>query len=179
MKAKGSNDTSECNTFDTARAPTLVEMSKMQAPVAIPSAETTLNQPRFFSSKLMNSCVVASERTRAICSLIIASLVVIAAVDYPLLGIDLVSSQSVIASRPLYMVLLMDVTIVLTRMYRERGNAPEDAEDARLIHNEDRHNWTEAIKLLERGLAIYQAFRGAFIDCSIYLVVVICGLSLI
>jgi len=120
-----------------------------------------------FSSRELNYCILASESTRALSSLIIASMVVF----YYFI------SKSVLASRPLYILLLTDVTIVLARLYggktivveeneREKGKAPGDG-----------HSWGDAVKLLERGLVAYQALRGAFIDCSIYLVVVVCGTS--
>jgi hypothetical protein len=48
-----------------------------------------------------------------------------------------------------------------------------------MVSKEDGDNWVGAVKLLERGLTVYQAVRGIFIDCSVYLVVVICALSLL
>lgn len=84
-------------------------------------------------------------------------------------------SESVVASRPLYIILLTDVTIVLARMILVRR---EDVEEERVVVPQDGHNWVEAVKLLERGLVVYQAIRGVFIDFSVYVVVVICGLSL-
>lgn len=112
---------------------------------------------------------------RIFCALIIAFLVVLSYVDYALFGVNLVKSESVVASRPLYIILLTDVTIVLARMILVRR---EDVEEERVVVPQDGHNWVEAVKLLERGLVVYQAIRGVFMDFSVYVVVVICGLSL-
>lgn len=191
LKRKASNEASEGINFDIRNldqhlqervTPTEAynKMTEVQTSIVTPSIRKASDKPNFFSSKRINSCIIASQRSRVICSLIIASLVLISYIDYPLLGINIVSSESIIASRPLYIVLLTDVTIVLVRLFRERGNhGTEESERERMVSKEDGDNWVGAVKLLERGLAVYQAVRGIFIDCSVYLVVVICALSLL
>lgn len=143
------------------------------------SVQKPLSQAKLFSSKRINSCIIASERTRAICSLIIACVVVISNIDYPLIGFDIMSSDSFIASRPFCIILLTDVTIVLALLFLESGNDSEEVDEEKVAGKEDEDNWTGAVKLLERGLVLYQIIRGIFIDCSVYLVVVIFGLSLV
>ncbi|XP_047152375.1 uncharacterized protein LOC124824054 [Vigna umbellata] len=123
----------------------------------------------FFSSRELNYCILASESTRALSSLIIASVVVF----------HYLISKSVLASRPLYILLLTDVTIVLARLYGGKTIAVEENEGEKGKTPGDGHSWGDAVKLLERGLVAYQALRGAFIDCSIYLVVVVCGTSFV
>ncbi|XP_042971022.1 uncharacterized protein LOC122303335 isoform X1 [Carya illinoinensis] len=137
------------------------------------------HQPRLFTSKRIHSCIVASENTRVICSLIIAFLVVFSYVDYPLFGRNIVNSKSIVASRPLYILLLTDVSIVFARVYLEKRREFDEAEEERVVLQEDGQNWEKAEKVLERGLVAYQAIRAIFIDCSVYAVVVICGLSLL
>ncbi|OMO54116.1 hypothetical protein CCACVL1_28041 [Corchorus capsularis] len=134
------------------------------------------NQPNFFSSKRLNSCIIASERTRSFCALLISFLVLVSYIDFPLIG----RSQSIIASRPVYIILLTDVTVVLGRLFLNKEGEPEEAaEDEKAGSNlTNRQNWTGAVKLLERGLVAYQTIRALFIDFSIYAAVVICGLSL-
>ncbi|KAG5000800.1 hypothetical protein AAZX31_08G203900 [Glycine max] len=126
------------------------------------------NKDTFFSSRELNICILASEPTRALSSLIIALLVVF----YYMI------SERVLASRPLYILLLTDVTIVLARLYGGKASVLEEAEGEKVKATGDGHNWGDAVKLMERGLVTYQAIRGLFIDCSIYLVVVVCGTSL-
>lgn len=135
-------------------------------------------QTNFFTSKRLNLCIVESENMRIMCSLIIALLVVLSYVDYTLFGMNIVNSESVVASRPLYIILLTDVTIVMARLVYFREADEEEREVSSSQDNEGQ-SWAEAVKLLERGLAVYQAIRGIFIDFSVYVVVVICGLFFI
>ncbi|KAK3219745.1 hypothetical protein Dsin_013715 [Dipteronia sinensis] len=137
---------------------------------------TKPNQNKLFSSKRIHYCIIYSQGTRSFCALVIALLVVLSYMDYPLLNI--VSSDSIVASRPLYILLLTDVTIVVAQVYLENRRESEEAEAERLAQEEG-HNLVEAIVLMERGLVVYQIIRGVFIDFSIYAVVVICGLSLV
>ncbi|CAJ1951183.1 unnamed protein product [Sphenostylis stenocarpa] len=121
-----------------------------------------------FASRELNYCILASEPTRALSSLIIALVVVF----YYLI------SKSILASRPLYILLLTDVTIVFARLFGGKAIVVEETEEEKGKTPGDGHSWGDAVKLLERGLVVYQAIRGVFIDCSIYLVVVVCCTSL-
>ncbi|XP_007024130.2 PREDICTED: uncharacterized protein LOC18595909 [Theobroma cacao] len=136
------------------------------------------NQPNFFSSNRLNSCIIASERTRSFCALLIALFVLLSYIDYPLLGMNIVRSESIVASRPLYIILLTDLTVVLGQMFLDKKGDSEEAENKKAGSQNNRQSWAGAVKLLERGLVAYQTIRALFIDCSIYAVVVICGLSL-
>lgn len=145
------------------------------------------NQRRVsLTPKQISSCIMSSEATRIICSLTIALLVVLSYVDRPLLGRNLVKSESVVASRPFYILLLTDITILLARLSIERRRAMEKAkeeeeeEEERMSrHEEDGQNWAGAIKVLETGLVVYQSICAVFMDFCVYAVVVICGLSFV
>ncbi|CAL0308762.1 unnamed protein product [Lupinus luteus] len=104
----------------------------------------------FFSSRELNLSILASETTRAVCSLIIALLVVF----------FYMISERIAATRPLYIVLLTDMTIVLGRLYREKGRALEETEGENVETPRDGHSWGDAVKLMERGLVAYQAIRA-------------------
>ncbi|KAK4764972.1 hypothetical protein SAY86_026062 [Trapa natans] len=145
-------------------------------PLPAASPPPCQQKPDLFSSKRLNSCILESERTRGCCAFILAVLVVLSYVSYPLFGSHVVKSGSVVASRPLYILLLADVTIVFARLLSMPRNFEETAEE-RKVTREENQNWVEAVKVLERGLVAYQTVRAIFIDCSIYMVVVICGLS--
>lgn len=123
----------------------------------------------FFSSRELNFSILASENTRALSSLIIALVVVF---------YYIISSEGIFASRPIYVVLVTDVTIVVYRIYREKTRVLKERQGQMVEAGEDGQSWGDAVKLLERGLVLYQAIRGFFIDCSIYLVVVVCCISL-
>lgn len=137
---------------------------------------------KIFTSKGLNSCIIASENTRIYCALVIGFLVVLSYIDYPLFGMNIVRSESVVASRPVYILLLTDVTIVLARLFyleKQRGFMEAEEETKVAQAQDDGENWEGAVKVLERGLVVYQAIRGFFIDCSVYIVVVVCGVSLV
>ncbi|XP_023523624.1 uncharacterized protein LOC111787802 [Cucurbita pepo subsp. pepo] len=145
-----------------------------------PLPKTKPSKPRLITSKRLNASILASQTTRVFCSLIIASLAILSQVDIPLTIIrNIVRSETVMASKPLYILLLTNATIVVARMLAEkqkdRGEAEEECEKMK----EDAQNWDSAVKVLERGLVFYQAFRAFFIDFSVYAVVVICGLSVL
>ncbi|XP_062023466.1 uncharacterized protein LOC133739690 [Rosa rugosa] len=147
-----------------------------KSPTNTDQPQSQRRRTNFFSSKILNLCIVESENMRIVCSLIIALLVVLSYVDYALFGMNIVNSESVVASRPLYIILLTDVTVVMARLVYFR-EADEEERMVSSSQDNEGHSWAGAVKLLERGLVVYQAIRGIFIDFSVYAVVVICGLS--
>ncbi|XP_047963959.1 uncharacterized protein LOC125208395 isoform X2 [Salvia hispanica] len=121
--------------------------------------------------KDINQSIISSEKTRLFCSLAIALLVLLSHID-PIFIV--VKSESLIASRPLYAVLLSDLliaaaTLALLSFWREAEQEVEFEKDV---------NWDGAVKVLEWGIILHQTARAIFIDCSLYLAIVICGLSL-
>ncbi|TYG75941.1 hypothetical protein ES288_D03G073400v1 [Gossypium darwinii] len=140
------------------------------------------NQPNLFSSKLVNSCIIASERARSLCALFIAICVLLSHINFPLLGLSIGRSDSNVASKPLYVILLTDLAIVLSRLFLDKKgvvSAEVEEEKPAAASQENKENWDGAVMLLERGLVAYQTMRALFIDFSIYAVVVICGTSLL
>lgn len=129
-----------------------------------------------FSLRDVNSCILISENKRVICSVMISLLVVL---SYAHLPLSIARSNSFVASRPLYILLLTDFTIVIARIVRKEVVPDEErAKDGERVKDFG-HNWDGALTILEYGLVLYQTIRAIFIDCSFYLVIVICGLSLI
>ncbi|KAG5619067.1 hypothetical protein H5410_018891 [Solanum commersonii] len=128
---------------------------------------------RLFSLRDINCCILISENKRVICSVMISLLVVLSYAHIPL---SIARSNSFVASRPLYILLLTDFTIVIARIVRKEVVPDEErAKDT----ERGKDNWDGALSILEYGLVLYQSIRAIFIDCSFYLVIVICGLSLI
>ncbi|KAK6795840.1 hypothetical protein RDI58_009295 [Solanum bulbocastanum] len=129
-----------------------------------------------FSLRDINACILISENKRVICSVMISLLVVLSYAHIPL---SIARSNSFVASRPLYILLLTDFTIVIARIVRKEVVPDEErAKDTQRVKDFG-HNWDGALSILEYGLVLYQSIRAIFIDCSFYLVIVICGLSLI
>lgn len=118
----------------------------------------------------INFSIISSENTRAICSFVIAVLVVLSHINLPH---KVIKSKSLIDYRPLYAVMLSDLLIVsATLALLSQGK--ENEREAKL---EKDVNWDGAVKLLEWGLILYQTIRAVFIDCSLYLAIVVCGLA--
>lgn len=177
IDGQGEPQLNKCGTGIKAIQTSMDDRTKIQPFLGASIVQRT---PKLFTSRGINSCIIACESTRVISAVIIAFLVVLSYVDFPLFGRNIVKSESVVASRPLYILLLTDVTIVLARLYLEKRRDSDDAEEERIVPREDHgHNWEKAEKILERGLVAYQIVRAIFIDCSVYAVVVICGLSLL
>ncbi|GMI86154.1 hypothetical protein HRI_002284700 [Hibiscus trionum] len=142
--------------------------------------KTSRNQPIQFSSKLLNSCITASERPRSLCALVISLCVLLSHINFPLLGLSIGTAQSNVASKPLYIILLTDFAIVLGRLFLGKKGVSGEAEEEKPAASQDnKENWDATVMLLERGLAAYHTIRALFTDFSIYAVVVICGTSLL
>ncbi|CAN4088924.1 unnamed protein product [Withania somnifera] len=134
------------------------------------------NLLHLFSLRDINSCILISENKRVTCSVMISFLVIL---SYAHLPHSIARSNSFIASRPLYILLLTDLTIVVARIVRKEVVPDEVRAEDREQVKDFGHNWDGAVMILEYGLVLYQTIRAIFIDCSFYLVIVICGLSLI
>ncbi|TMW93385.1 hypothetical protein EJD97_011815 [Solanum chilense] len=129
-----------------------------------------------FSLRDINSCIIISENKRIICSVMISLLVVLSYAHIPL---SIARSNSFVASRPLYILLLTDFTIVIARIVRKEVISDEErAKDTERVKDFGQ-NLDGALSILEYGLVLYQTIRAIFIDCSFYLVIVICGLTLV
>ncbi|GER52428.1 phosphorylase b kinase gamma catalytic chain, partial [Striga asiatica] len=127
---------------------------------------------RFISLNEINFSIISSEDTRAICSVVLAILVVLSYITLPP---NEVKPKSLLAYKPLYVVLLTDVFIVCVKLAPYAHIRKEYVMEPKM--KEDGDNWGGAVKLLEFGLVLHQTIRALFIDCSFYFVVVVFGLS--
>ncbi|RAL41735.1 hypothetical protein DM860_008917 [Cuscuta australis] len=123
-----------------------------------------LPHPATFSLKDVNACVLSSENTRLVCSITIALLA----------GTS--QSNSIIASTPLCLLILTDVAIVAAWLLVPPLAAGRQQQEEK---EEENGGWKGAFAMLEVGLVVYQVFRALFIDCSFYIVVLLCGLCLL
>ncbi|GFP99670.1 hypothetical protein PHJA_002111100 [Phtheirospermum japonicum] len=123
----------------------------------------------------INFSIISSEDTRVICSVVLAILVVL---SYIALPNNDVKPKSLIAYKPLYVVVLTNVFIVAAKLAPYAQIKKECYKEPMMTGDEDGDNWGGAVKLLELGLVLHQTIRAIFIDCSFYLVVVVCGLSM-
>lgn len=138
---------------------------------------TRVNQPSLFSCQKVHSCIISSQNIRSFCALILGLLVVLSYIDYRIFRINIVNSDWIAAFRPLYILLLTDVTIVLAQVLLG-GRSNSEGEKEKVITEEEEDSLTQAVEVMEKGLVVYTITRAVFIDFSIYVVVVVCGLSL-
>ncbi|KAJ9559150.1 hypothetical protein OSB04_013764 [Centaurea solstitialis] len=141
----------------------------------------TSNKPRKLESQThlhatltpsrIRPAITASENIRRNCSVIIALLALLSYSGFPVLGSGVI--KGIVLFRPLVLLLLTNVTIVaapllLENVKREdrRGSATGEAGFA--------NNLGAA---LEWGMLMKTGLSALFMDCSVYSVVVICGLS--
>ncbi|KAJ4959333.1 hypothetical protein NE237_026444 [Protea cynaroides] len=144
-----------------------------------PRSETQQQNSRIFTTNRIISSISASERTRLRCSIGIALFVVLSHLRFPLLGRSSFVG-STIAARPVYLILLTDFTLVLARLFGKKENSGKAQEEAKQEPSEDGYDWTEGLgKALEIGLVLQKVIGAAFRDCSVYLVIVVCGLCLL
>ncbi|CAA0822363.1 Unknown protein [Striga hermonthica] len=129
---------------------------------------------RSISLNEINFSIISSEDTRAICSVVLAILVVLSYITLPP---NEVKPKSLLAYKPLYAVLLTDVFIVCVKLAPYAQTRKECVMEPKIKEDDD--NWGGAVKLLEFGLVLHQTIRALFIDCSFYFVVVVFGLSMV
>ncbi|KAG6770657.1 hypothetical protein POTOM_026346 [Populus tomentosa] len=121
--------------------------SKVESSLAKPSRSTSgteqnLKPRRWISSSVtpnqITSAIAASEKSHLRCSVVVALLAVLSHLGFPLLGSNLISS--IINFRPLYLVLLNNVTLVL---FNNQRAFKGDVEAENKIPSTGGTDWTE------------------------------------
>lgn len=132
-----------------------------------------------FSLNELSSAISESEKTRLCISAIIAFVVVASYVGFPYLGQSLL--RIVFGSRPLYLVLLTNATVVLGRLLftKQKGFRVSDRGQGQVNPPEGQSSVEQIGKVLEAGLVAQKAMGAIFMDCSVFAVIVVSGLSLV
>ncbi|XVF48484.1 hypothetical protein PTKIN_Ptkin03bG0194200 [Pterospermum kingtungense] len=151
--------------------------SFVSASGAVQHSETQSQRHSFFTPKQISSAIDASEKTRLFCSKIVAILVVLSHLGFPLLGNRFLGS--IISFRPLYFILLTNVTLVIMRLlFDDLGSSQKAIGDEHKAASADDNNWAEQLsKTLEAVFVARKVIDAVFMDCSVYTIIVICGLS--
>ncbi|CAL9133246.1 unnamed protein product [Musa acuminata var. zebrina] len=138
---------------------------------ALPTAPRVKKQ-LMFSSKQVSRSIAASENIRLIGAVVIALLVILSNHGYAFGGAVM---GSILNFRPLFLVMLTDVTIVLGLLITNHGTDAKENEKARTGKQE--HGWPSNIgDALEAWLMIRTVSSAVFMDCSICAVIMIAGL---
>lgn len=146
----------------------------------LPTSNTN-QHPRSCANKLVNlqdvsSSVAATEGTRTLCSLAMGIMVVFSYMGFPIVGTRIL--KNVISFRPLYLLLLTNVTIVIAKLLdKYRGLRSAEQQSIRSSVGED-GLFNQLGNVLEIGITLRNVMGALFMDCSIYSITVISCLSL-
>ncbi|KAK2984436.1 hypothetical protein RJ640_022579 [Escallonia rubra] len=183
----------KCETrIEASRAPPLELDSKLQ-PAQVSSAlqssslSTTDTEHRsepqaqhrnFFTPNQISSAIAASERTRTYFSVAAAILVVLSFAGFPILGSNTI--KRIMFSRPLYLLLLTNISIVLSRLLLGKERRVVKFEQAAVSDTSlGGYGLADQLgKALELGLVLQNVVGAVFMDFSVYAVVLVCGLFL-
>ncbi|XP_008445046.2 uncharacterized protein LOC103488205 [Cucumis melo] len=169
---------------DSGRAPPCFSPSEGQDAPLSTFARDQHSKPKLplvssFSINELSLAISESEKTRLCFSTIIAFLVVASCVKFPFLGQSVV--RFLFGFRPLYLVLLTNATIVLGRLLstKQKGFRVSDRRDSQVNPPEGQSSVEQIGKVLEASLVAQKAMGAILMDCSVFAVIVVSGLSLL
>lgn len=140
------------------------------------SSSATQRRPLFTASGV-SSAIAESERTRLSFSVAVAILVVLAHLGFPLLGTSNIV-KTLLGFRPLYLVLLTNVTLVLARILGKHRVSERPDRGGEIRTPTEGFEWADNLgKALELGLVAQKVLDALFMDCAVYAIIVVCGLS--
>ncbi|XP_027347647.1 uncharacterized protein LOC113859030 [Abrus precatorius] len=119
----------------------------------------------------ITGAINASKVTRLCCSVVMAVLVLSSYLRFSFFDTNFV--KSVVGFRPLYLVLLTNLTVVVATIVsrKQRGFGRR----TRNTNSSD----SQLARALELGLLVKNVADAVFMDCAVYAIVLICGLSLL
>lgn len=166
------------------KVPSFPISSSVQNPssVSTPVTEQKLEHPaasrKIFTPSQIIYAIAVSEKTRISLSLLAAILVVLSYIRFPIVSSFVV--KSALLSRPLYLVLMTNITIVLAHILLEKRSGADRVE--REVSSEGSDGGSDLADqvgmALESGFVLQNIASAVFTDSSVFAVVVICGLSL-
>lgn len=118
-----------------------------------------------------------SSSTRLLCSVIGGLLVVLSTIGFPILGSRIF--RSVLTFRPLFLILLTNVTIIAAQLISHKQADHERAgREENRNHPNDESGWVDHVGTsLELAFLVMKVLDAVVMDCSVYAVIVVCGLS--
>lgn len=124
-----------------------------------------------FSPKRLRPAITSSEKTRNYCAFIAALLVLLSYAGFPILSSDVM--KNIILFRPLFLLIVTNITIVVAPFLLEKVKQKEQ----RRSSTSDAGFANQIGTILEWGMLMKTGLSALFMDCSIYSVVVVCGMS--
>ncbi|ESW04700.1 hypothetical protein PHAVU_011G117800 [Phaseolus vulgaris] len=137
-------------------------------PTPPPSAE---EPKRFVTPTDITRAINSSRGTRFCCSIVVALLVLLS-----FLGTNVFNT--VISFGPLYVVLVTNITVVIARLFfgvrRDSGRTRRSGSSG-----DGGDEYSQLAKMMELCLVAQNVADAVFMDCAVYSIVLICGLSVI
>lgn len=127
-----------------------------------------------FTPRNISHSVIATENTRLYFTFVMAILAVSSFNGF-MIGGRLVNN--IMKFRPLFLVLLTDVTIILGCAFMNQRISQKPENNARKVMQEDGGSPNELKKILEIGQVLHKVVGAAFMDCSICAIFMICGMA--
>ncbi|KAM1200604.1 hypothetical protein ACFX2I_016864 [Malus domestica] len=172
---------SSSSTVQDESPPSTVQNESRPSTVQNESRPSSLSfeKPRLFTASRISGAIEVSERIRIYISMAIAVLVVFSHLGFPLLGSKLV--KTLMGFRPLYLVLVTNVTLVLARIFdsgqQRHHRVPAGIGEGQTMSGSE-YEWAERLgKALGIGLLGKKVLDALFMDCAVYAIIVVCGLS--
>lgn len=146
-------------------------ISNIQRPLLEHQNERQRNHDTLTMGQI-SSAITASEHIRMFSSVAAALLVILSYIGFPILGWG--SIRSILLFRPVYLLLLTNITIALARLILETQGGLVFA-----LPKFSGDTLDQVGKALEAGLLFKNVSGALFVDFGIYAVVLICGLPLV
>ncbi|PIM99879.1 hypothetical protein CDL12_27621 [Handroanthus impetiginosus] len=156
------------------------ELSQISSSTRSSAQNQQRERSHHFSFTTVQICdaITATENIRMWCSVAAAILVVLSYIGFPILGCH--SIRSIIIFRPLYLLLLTNMSIVLARLLLATQGAEIRMGQTSGVPALGGNALVDQLgKALESGLLLQNIFRALFMDFSIYAVILLCGLTLV
>jgi hypothetical protein len=143
--------------------------------VSTPTPQQKFHNPtnnKIFTTNQIIYAIAVSEITRIYFALFTAILVVLSYVGFPIV------SSLLVFSKPVYLVLLTNMTIVLARIVLHKQSGVVYREEREVGSDGGSDLAGQVGMALESGFLLQNIFGAIFMDTSVYAVVVISGISL-
>ncbi|KAM5565456.1 hypothetical protein ABKV19_019455 [Rosa sericea] len=172
-RSQSDTNTEALRAIDTQVQQLLSSFTAQNAPP--PPSSSSENQRRpLFTASGVSSAIAETERTRLLFSVAVAMLVVLVHLGFPLLGTSNIV-KTLLGFRPLYLVLLTNVTFVLARILGKQRVSERPGE---IRTSAEGIEWVVQLgRAVEIGLVAQKVLDALFMDCAVYAIIVVCGLS--
>ncbi|GAB2223086.1 hypothetical protein Droror1_Dr00017223 [Drosera rotundifolia] len=138
-----------------------------------------MNLHDIFTYQRVTTTVTATEQIRMFCSLAVGFLVVLSYMGFPIVSSRLIGT--IIRFRPLCIVLIANITMILIHLLVEEQECMErernEAGKSRMADG-GYTSWTkDEGKAIEMTFMAISVIGALFMDCTVYSIIIICGLS--